>query len=469
MIKTELLPLYKIPRQFWLWFILAQLSFLTTIGLPYQGEEAVYTITSMEMVVNHEWGVPTQYGENYARPPLFNWFIIPLAYGLGWDHILIASRIVAAMATFLTSILLIWFVQKLFKNRTFSLFCALVYMSSDVLYRRGWLAYADPLFSLFVFGAIASLWIAVQERRCHLFWLAGLGLIASFLTKALTGYIFYGAAIIVLWSRQPATRTLLLKPQSLCAHGIALLFPIVWNIYISEGAHAGGMLYALIAKWNLVSVREYFLKLTLYPLETFVRTLPIGLLLLYFLLKRIVKKQPLAPLFDYQVMTGAWIFGLNYLPYWLAPESHIRYIMPLYPFLALMFTSLLWKLGEAKIKIVFVWLAVAIALRYVIGFWGFPYYEKHYRGDYQAVAKDILTITHNQPLYADDYSATGLSVVANLDVITMPKSILKKPDPNWKEGFLISNTKDVDNTKISKEYHLGNHPLYLLCRGSACK
>src|SRR5689334_11464268 len=86
-----------------LWFIVALLSLLTTLPLPYVGEESVYTLTSLEMAFNHEWLVPTLYGANYARPPLFNWLIIPLAQFLGWTHVLIASRLVTLGATLCTS------------------------------------------------------------------------------------------------------------------------------------------------------------------------------------------------------------------------------------------------------------------------------------------------------------------------------------------------------------------------------
>ena len=37
----------------WLLYALAALSFLTTLHLPYVGEEGVYTITSLEMGFRH--------------------------------------------------------------------------------------------------------------------------------------------------------------------------------------------------------------------------------------------------------------------------------------------------------------------------------------------------------------------------------------------------------------------------------
>ena len=72
---------------------------VTTLTLPYVGEEAIYTIAAMEMKVRGEYFVNTLYGTNHGQPPLLNWLIILLADSFGWQHVLVASRLVAACAT----------------------------------------------------------------------------------------------------------------------------------------------------------------------------------------------------------------------------------------------------------------------------------------------------------------------------------------------------------------------------------
>ena len=65
---------------------------------------------------------------------------------------------------------------------------------------RGWLAYADPLFAFFTFGAMACLWVATSERRVGLLALAALALVCAFLAKVLTAYVFYGVfGLVLLW------------------------------------------------------------------------------------------------------------------------------------------------------------------------------------------------------------------------------------------------------------------------------
>src|SRR5690242_17972844 len=180
-----------ISKTWWWLYAAAALSLFTTLTLPYIGEEAVYTITSLEMRLNHDFFVTTLYGENYGRPPLLNWLVIPLAEALGWQHVLIASRLVATMATLGAGLVLAWLTLHLTRNRTLAALSAAVFLSGDVLFYRGWLAYSDPLFMLFVFGAIACLWVSVLEKRGALLWLAMLCLTCGFLAKVQTAYLFY--------------------------------------------------------------------------------------------------------------------------------------------------------------------------------------------------------------------------------------------------------------------------------------
>src|SRR3954452_11701222 len=95
-------------KTWWWLYSAAAVSLFTTIMLPYIGEEAVYTITSLEMRLNHDFFVTTLYGNSYGRPPLLNWLIMPLAETLGWEHMLLASRVVTATATVVTGLTLAW-------------------------------------------------------------------------------------------------------------------------------------------------------------------------------------------------------------------------------------------------------------------------------------------------------------------------------------------------------------------------
>jgi hypothetical protein len=125
-------------RRLWTLYGLAALSFATTLMLPYIGEEGIYTITAMEMKARGEYFINTLYGTNHGQPPLLNWLVIALADGLGWEHVLVASRLVAASATIATGMVLAWLVAALTQDKGFAAFAALVYLTSDALLYHGW-------------------------------------------------------------------------------------------------------------------------------------------------------------------------------------------------------------------------------------------------------------------------------------------------------------------------------------------
>ena len=137
----------------------------------------------MEMKARGEYFINTLYGTNHGQPPLLNWLIIPLADGLGWQHVLVASRLVAACATIATGLVLAWLVAALTQDERFAAFAALVYLTSDALIYHGWLAYTYPLFAFFTFAAIACLWVAATRRSLALAWVAAAAVSCAALTK----------------------------------------------------------------------------------------------------------------------------------------------------------------------------------------------------------------------------------------------------------------------------------------------
>ena len=221
----------------WAIFGIGAASFVPLMFLQYVGEEAVYTIVAQEMLANKKYFLTTLYGQNYGRPGLYSFAILTVSGVLGEQHILIAARLITVSATLLTGLTLAWFIRRIFNDRLFAAFGAAVFLSGDVLLRRGWLAYSDPAFSFFTFGAMACLWVAVEEKRLALLALAALGLIGSFLTKVPTGYVYYGVWAAVLIWRHP-NRMFLFSRWSLAIHLIAVA------IRLSGTTHFRATLYS---------------------------------------------------------------------------------------------------------------------------------------------------------------------------------------------------------------------------------
>jgi hypothetical protein len=159
---------------------------------------------------------------------------------------------------------------------------------------------------------------------------------------------------------------------------------------------------------------------------------------------------------------------VNYVPYWLWPNSHIRYVMPLYPLIALLVAHWIWRAGERPAAVAVRWFVAAIVLKYVAALWLYPAYHVKYRGDYAAVAADVVARTGSFPLYANDTTATSLSVVAHIDQMRYPGPLVVWPPQEWKDGWLLARKPDPALGRPAREYTLGRNALYLLCRGAAC-
>jgi len=457
------------PRagRLWILYAVAAASFLPALGFRYVGEEAIFPISSLEMAYRGEWVEQLLYGSSLKHNPLFNWLIIPLAGLVGWEHMLGVARSITIAATVGIGGVLAWLCRALYRDAAFAAFAALAYLTlADVFFYRGWLAYADPLFAFFVFGAIACLWVACERRSGGLLALAVIALTCAFMTKALTAYAFYGAAALVLFVRREH-RSFLLCPASWAAHLIGAVLPLAWLYFIPDNTGQGVRMFTeIVTKLAPTSLADYALKLVTYPLDTAVRLAPALFLAGYYAWR---SHAAASPNLDAYCRAALWIAFLGFLPYWLAPHSASRYLMPLYPLAGLVIARVLWNAGAPAMTVTRHWLITAIAVKLVVVVALFPYYQKHYRGEnFEVTARDILQRTAGQPLYANNVSASGLSVTAHIDILRLPAPPLVFPPEQWESGFVIAYTLDAKMGRAVAEYRLGGNNLYLLCRGAAC-
>lgn len=459
-----------------LW-LAAVLSFFTTLNLPYIGEEAVYTVTSQEMWFYQSWFKPIIYGSDYGRPPLYNWLILFMTQWLGLERVLLAARLVSAVMSILSSGLLYLLVYQLTTNRRLALLSTTILFSGDFLLRRGWLAYSDPTFSFFCFGACACLWLSVHKKQCRYLCVAILCANAAFLTKAVTGYIFFfGTACILLFYKP--YRTFLLDARILRLQAVLLLlsfcFPLAWHLWFSDGMHGTGVVKDIQNQFVLLNTFEYVQKLIFFPLDVWLRFFPTSLILSAFLIIQrgkqnltqgelldtngatIIQKQQL-----FRISVG--IVLLNILPYWIAPQMRIRYILPLYPFIAIVLACGVWRAGKACFYWVTVGLLSTVILRFILGCFWFPYYEQRYRGDNQAVAADIVRVAGKKPVYTNYGGSIGVSMVAYINMLRLSTgdSPVLFPEAMSPKGVLFSDVFDDSVGDLVKTYQVGRTPIYL--------
>jgi hypothetical protein len=319
---------------------------------------------------------------------------------------------------------------------------------------------------LLVFSAIACLWLACERRQYSLLALALVAVYAAFMAKALTAYVFYAGAGLVLLFRADYRRFLLTLPAlALHAAGAALLAGWLM-IFASNRAQGSRMFSEILAKLAPENLGSYLTKLVAYPLETLLCLAPAGLLVLW-LVARQRSTSPLAA--DTALKTATWIALVNYLPYWLAPNSHVRYLVPLYPLAGLIIARMLWLGGPQVLRLTRRWLIAAIVLKLVVVLVVFPLYQARYRGaNYAETAQAIRDRTQGHALYTNNVSASGLSVAAHINVARLPQPPLTFPPAQWADGFVIAYEPDPKLGEVAAQYRLGGNALYLLCRGAAC-
>lgn len=454
-------------RTEWL-LILAAISFIPTLFFYLVGEEGSYTVISLEMWHSRDWMTQTIYGLNLNRPPLINWLVIPLAKLMGWQHLVIATRFVTVCATLGMTGWLYWLCRRLFDDRAFALFAALACLSTaDLLLYRGWLSYTDPLFAFFAFGAMASLWVASSIR--HRGWLlVSVAMVScALLTKAFTAYIFYGTVVFVLLA-QRNHRSFLLSPASVLILCSILIVPYAWFSNLPHmGTEGTSMLSEISRKLATQNALSYVQRFFTYPLETAFRLSPAALLAAYLLLrKRVRHPEPEAAHFR----SALFITALTILPYWLAPQGGIRYLLPAFPLVALVSARYIWRAGDKARNLALRWFSGLIALKFLFALVLFPYYQTHYRGEnYAKTAHIVLERTRGFPLYVSDVSTNGLSITGYMDLMRLPLAPLMFPPADFKSGYVLARDADPALGKLIETYTLAADKIYLLCRGAACK
>ena len=459
-----------IARRTWWLFAAAVASSIPTLGFYLVGEEGILINSSLEMWQRRDWLRLWLYGTDAKHGVFANWLVILLSSAVGWEHAPAATRAIMIFSTAGSGLLLGFLTFQLYRNAALAALAAAICVTfADILLYRGWLGYRDPLLAMLVFGAIAALWLAVAQRRAA--WLMGTLLLtaAAFLTKGIIAYAFVGAAALVfLWQRD--ARGFLLRPAPVLIAAATLAVPFLWaQAAGGDQSHNSRLMAEIGDKLAPLGGWAYIKNVGSYPLETLLRLSPVSLLVLWWLYRRRAWRAWVA---EQPVRTALIIFAVAYIPFWLAPQNHFRYVMPVLPLVGLALAVAVWQQGETGVRTVLRWLWAAIAVKLVLATGAFPVYQKKFRGEnYALTAKAVLQRTAGFPLYSNDTTAAGLSVTAYLNILRLPQPALTFAPAVWDNGFVISYSPDaaeLRSAKVIAQYRLAGDRLYLYCRGAAC-
>lgn len=450
----------------WL-FAAAIASSAPTLGFYLIGEEGILVNSSLEMAQRGEWRRIWLFGLSVLHGVFANWLVIIVSNVVGWEHSPAVVRAIMIASTAATGLMLAWFAHRLTRDAVLAVLAGVIVVTfADVLLYRGWLGYRDPLLMMLVFGAIASLWMAVDTRKGV--WLIGTLVFVSlaFLTKGIIAYSYVGvAALVFLCRREP--RAFLLRPIPVLIAVATLCVPALWSYGLTGGQQYNQSLGAEIgSKLALPGMGSYLTKLLSYPFETLARLLPVPLLVLWYVWRGkawpLLLKTPLA-------RTAATISVLGFVPFWLAPQGHFRYLLPLLPVIALWLACVVRELEPPSFRTIVRWLWALVVIKIALAAIAFPIYQQKFRGEnYAATAKDIERTAAHHPLYTTDVASAGLSVTAYLNIQRLPRPALTFPPEPWSNGLLLSPVENATLGKTIATYPLAGDTLYLLCRGTAC-
>lgn len=345
---------------------------LTTLTI--RGEEPRRAGVAKEMLATGEWFVPRLQGQPFlTRPPLQNWSIA-LCTKLTSDDRL-AMRLPSALAIMLTTFLVFWYSSH-FLRRTGAFAAAVSFATMAQVMELGRLAETEALFTFFV-GASLLVWHLGYAKKwpAPTVWMAGYGFAAlGALTKgAQAPAYFIGATCLYLvlrrdwrwlfgWSNLAG---MLLFAVVLGAWGVPFFFEAGWP-------GVGSMLFDEVGlRFSDVSLTAIVGHLLAYPFEVLMCMLPwsVALVGLCFpsswsspstdrdLDVHRATVPALLPAWLLHDSRGSWrqavFFALTCLVVafptcWIPPGAHERYLMPLYPLVAVMIGAALQLCYDSK-------------------------------------------------------------------------------------------------------------------------
>ncbi len=371
--------------------VLAIVSLLVNLSVyPFKNEESLRVIIAYEMFHSGNYIQPTFLGELYFnKPPLFNWLIVLYSKVLSWSELTV--RAVSLTFLILTMVTTFAFSYSLFRNAKLSLLASLIFLTfGNVLFFYGYLGEIDITLTFFVFLMIYSLYLYYIKESFKFLFLASVLVALSFLLKGFPAYAFYGISLVVLGIYFRNIR-LLFSKHAVVAYVLTLLIPLVWilstqepTLYLSRLFHES---FSRVSNQDFNRLEHAFT----YVLITLKDTLPWSLvapIALYTLHRERSLNVPS------QVRLLLLLLIANYIPYALS-KAEGRYIIPLYPILAIIFAHFINQVHQPKFKkLLYFTIGLTVFFRFVYGMAFFPYYAQRETSP-KNIALDIHSLVNN--------------------------------------------------------------------------
>ena len=437
---------------------LAFLSLFPNINLyEFRGEESLRTIVAFEMSHGGSLLQPTFLGDLYFnKPPLFNWFIIASSYLIPWSEL--TARIVSILFLFLTALLLYRFSYRITKDKNISVFTSLIYVTFlDILFWYGYLAEIDVTLAFFVFLMFYFLFFGYRENKPLYILISGVITGVAFLLKGFPAYVFFGLSYLglVIFYREWKK---IFDLHIWIAGFISLVIPFIWILNTANPEKYIETLFfeSIVRAEKSKEAGKLIYHLITYPLLNFKQLLPASLFLLvgFFLYRKERFSIPS------EIKLLVFVTTLNYLPYLISAGSRGRYVIPLFPILAFVFSYIFFSFKKERFLRAFLYTALLfIFLRFLLGFIGFPILMEK-KASRKRVAYDIMKTIDIKKEIAFD-CAPEKSVAVYIDFKREKPLKKSKYVKNW--DYLLTCDKQ-ENKILIKSYDLHGNTLYLYKR-----
>ena len=329
--------------------LLLPLAIFLPIGLlDLRFEEPRRGLVALEMMLRHNYVVPTIHGWVYLnKPPLFNWLIILSANCTGglteW-----AVRLPSLLALFALALLHFFVARRWVRNRTAAFSALFLITVGDIFFFETVISgEIDLFYALVVYAQLICIFVGFQHKNYALLFLGSCLLMAAgVLTKGLPSLLFQ-AFTLLAWAGYQRRWRWLFHPWHFAGIGLAALVLGGYGYAYAQQANLPLFITKLFMEASeksgaQSSWTDVILAPLTYPFLLLKFLLPWCLLLPFLLVKAVRKTLFSNPLLAFAIL----VIGVNILPYAFTSYPKSRYIYMLYPFMTLLLAHGYFSAGQ---------------------------------------------------------------------------------------------------------------------------
>jgi 4-amino-4-deoxy-L-arabinose transferase len=198
-------------------------------------DEVRYGAISHEMIASGDWVSPRFNGVRYFEKPILGYWLNSISMSVLGENAF-ALRLPTALAVGLTALLIFWLTLR-FASRSSALLASGIYLSTLLVVGVGTTAVLDSFLTLFLTGALATYYVAINEvRRTRTIYLVACGAFCAgaFLTKGFLALAIPVLVVVPYLAARRQWRLLLTSGWIPVVTAVGLVLPWAVLIHVRE-------------------------------------------------------------------------------------------------------------------------------------------------------------------------------------------------------------------------------------------